>query len=50
MGRQTVLNVSLKMWKYAQVQKGNVKVLSTQIDILKATEDCEHFSAKLKEN
>ena len=49
MGGQTALNVGVQLWNSGQLQKANVDVLGTQIEVIEATEDREIFSNKLKE-
>lgn len=41
--------LGIKLWESGDLQKYNVKVLGTPIDVIVATEDREIFSDKLKE-
>ncbi|GMI42101.1 hypothetical protein TeGR_g12202, partial [Tetraparma gracilis] len=49
MGGQSALNVGVELWQTGVLQREGVKVLGTQIDAIRHTEDRELFSEKLKE-
>ena len=49
MGGQTALNVGCALWEAGELQKRDVRVLGTQIDVIQATEDRELFARKLAE-
>jgi carbamoyl-phosphate synthase large subunit len=48
-GGQTALNVGCALWESGELQKHGVRVLGTQIDTIKKTEDREIFSNVLAE-
>jgi carbamoyl-phosphate synthase/aspartate carbamoyltransferase len=48
-GGQTALNVGIALWDAGELQKHDVRVLGTQIDTIKATEDREIFAQTLAE-
>ena len=48
-GGQTALNCGIELQKQGILERHNVRVLGTPVDVIEATEDREIFEAKLKE-